>query len=131
MLNLLEIIKMNYHFLLLHFFLAFFCFSAKAQSLLDERTHFTVQDTLRGSITPEREWWDLTYYDLDMKVSPDRKFISGKNTMNYKVLNNQSVMQIDLQPPMQLLKAVQNGKNLEIKHNDNAHFITLVENQKH
>ncbi|UKM63570.2 M1 family metallopeptidase [Flavobacteriaceae bacterium GSB9] len=88
-----------------------------------------MQDTLRGSITPEREWWDLTYYDLDMKVSPDRKFISGKNTMNYKVLNNQSVMQIDLQPPMQLLKAVQNGKNLEIKHNDNAHFITLVENQ--
>ncbi|MEE4248802.1 MAG: hypothetical protein V2I33_25780, partial [Kangiellaceae bacterium] len=47
---------------------------------------FTEQDTLRGSITPEREWWDLTFYHLDIAVDPDRKYISGSNTMQYKVL---------------------------------------------
>ena len=31
---------------------------------------FTRQDTLRGTITPERAWWDLTYYHLDIKVNP-------------------------------------------------------------
>ncbi|KKL08993.1 hypothetical protein LCGC14_2570300, partial [marine sediment metagenome] len=31
---------------------------------------FTEQDTLRGSITPEREWWDLNYYDLYVEVNP-------------------------------------------------------------
>ncbi|MFA7410270.1 MAG: hypothetical protein WCY83_08580, partial [Bacteroidales bacterium] len=30
----------------------------------------TRQDTLRGSITPEREWWDLIYYHLDIRVNP-------------------------------------------------------------
>ncbi|MEL0457161.1 M1 family metallopeptidase [Flavobacteriaceae bacterium SZ-1-7] len=101
-----------------------------AQNLLSEKPAFTRQDTLRGSITPEREWWDLTYYHLDIKVDPDEKFISGKNTIQYKVLKNQSVMQIDLQPPMKLLKAIQNGNELEIKHDGNAHFIKLSENQE-
>ncbi|MFV9550308.1 M1 family metallopeptidase [Algibacter sp. PT7-4] len=100
-----------------------------AQSLLTQKNTFTRQDTLRGSITPEREWWDLTYYHLDIKVDPEKKFISGKNTIQYKVLKQDSVLQIDLQPPMQLLKAVQNGKTLNIKHDGNAHFISLLDNQ--
>ncbi|MCF7567905.1 M1 family metallopeptidase [Sabulilitoribacter arenilitoris] len=96
-----------------------------SQELLQEKTHFSRQDSLRGSITPEREWWDLTYYHLDIKVEPDKKFISGKNTIHYKVLKTDSVMQIDLQPPLKLTKATQNNKELNIKHDGNAHFISL------
>lgn len=98
--------------------------------LLQEKTTFTKQDTLRGSITPQRAWWDLTYYHLDIKVKPDEKFISGKNTIQYKVLKNHSEMQIDLQPPLKLTKAIQNGKVLNIKHDGNAHFISLSKEQK-
>ena len=100
-----------------------------AQGLLSEKNIFTRQDSIRGSITPEREWWDLTYYHLDIKVDPDNKFISGKNTIQYKVLKENSVMHIDLQPPMKLLKATQNGKELKIKHDGNAHFISLTDSQ--
>jgi len=89
--------------------------SVNAQ-LLQDKTKFTKQDTLRGSITPEREWWDLTYYHLDIEVKPDKKFISGKNTIQYRVLKPNSVMQIDLQ--------------LDIKHDGNAHFVTLKDKQK-
>ena len=64
--------------------------------------NFTRQDTLRGSITPERVWWDLTYYHLDIKVEPDKKFISGSNTVGYKVLKSNKMMQIDLQEPMKI-----------------------------
>ena len=39
--------------------------------------NFTEQDTLRGSITPEREWWDLTYYHLDIEVDPEERTIAG------------------------------------------------------
>ncbi|TXG35233.1 M1 family metallopeptidase [Seonamhaeicola maritimus] len=102
---------------------------AQAQ-VLSKKEHFTRQDTLRGSITPEREWWDLTYYHLDIKVEPDKKFISGKNTVQYKVLENNSVMQIDLQPPLKLTKAIQNEEELEVKHDGNAHFITLNQSQE-
>lgn len=100
-----------------------------AQELLSEKNNFTRQDTLRGSITTEREWWDLTYYHLDIKVDPENKFISGKNTITYKVLKSDSIIQIDLQSPMKLLKVLQNGKELRIKHDGNAHFISLVDNQ--
>ncbi|MFI0428099.1 M1 family metallopeptidase [Mariniflexile sp. HMF6888] len=102
--------------------------SVQAQ-LLSEKNNFTRQDTLRGSITPERVWWDLTYYHLDIKVNPDEKYISGKNTIQYKVLENNSVMQIDLQPPLKITKAVQNNKELDIRHDGNAHFITLKDPQ--
>ncbi|HEX9601353.1 MAG TPA: M1 family peptidase, partial [Mariniflexile sp.] len=88
----------------------------QAQGLLSEKNNFTRQDTLRGSITPERVWWDLTYYHLDIKVKPDEKYISGKNTIQYKVLENNSVMQIDLQPPLKITKAIQNNKELDIRH---------------
>lgn len=102
--------------------------AAQAQ-LLTDKNSFTRQDTLRGSITPEREWWDLTYYHLDIKVDPDNKFISGKNTVQYKVLKKDSVLQIDLQAPLNLTKAIQNGKELVINHDGNAHFIHLEESQ--
>ncbi|WP_111307042.1 M1 family metallopeptidase [Confluentibacter sediminis] len=114
--------------------LVIFLFSStikvKAQGLLSEKNNFTRQDTLRGSITPERAWWDLTYYHLDIKVDPDNKFISGKNTIQYKVLQDYSVMQIDLQPPMKITKIIQNGKELHVRDEENAHFITLIDNQK-
>ncbi|WP_100612621.1 M1 family metallopeptidase [Confluentibacter lentus] len=100
-----------------------------AQDLLNKKEVFTRQDTLRGSITPERAWWDLTYYHLEVKVEPDKKFISGKNTIQYKVLENNTVMQIDLQAPMVITKITQNGKALQVKDEGNAHFVTLIDKQ--
>ncbi len=102
----------------------------QAQGLLSEKNIFTHQDTLRGSITPERSWWDLTFYHLDIKVKPDSKFISGKNTIQYKVLDSASVLQIDLQSPLQITKVVQNGEELQVRDDGNAHFIKLKSNQK-
>ena len=91
---------------------------------------FTRQDTLRGSITPERAWWDLQHYDLDVEVIPSEKTIKGTNTVTYTVLKKNDVMQIDLQPPMKLEKAIQDNKELSIKNDGNAHFIKLQKKQK-
>ena len=76
---------------------------------------FTRQDTLRGSITPERAWWDLQHYDLQVEVFPSEKTIKGTNTVAYTVLKKNDVMQIDLQSPMKLEKAIQNKKELKDK----------------
>lgn len=91
---------------------------------------FTEQDTLRGSITPERAWWDLSYYHLDIEVKPDEKFISGSNLVGYNVLEEKKVLQIDLQPPLQIEKVTQDGKSLKVTSNGNAHFIKLKKKQK-
>jgi len=100
-----------------------------SQGLLSEKNNFTHQDTLRGSITPEREWWDLTYYHLDIAVHPENKFISGKNTVQYKVLQPYNVIQIDLQSPLKITKVVQDTKELEVIQDGNAWFITLESKQ--
>jgi len=104
-----------------------FIFSISEAQLLQDKTDFTRQDTLRGSITPERSWWDLTYYHLDIEVKPDKKFISGKNTIQYKVLEPNQVMQIDLQKPMEITKVTQDGNPCAIKREGNVFYIMLGE----
>jgi len=90
---------------------------------------FTKQDTLRGSITPERAWWDLNYYHLDIEVKPEDKYISGSNTIRYNVLKSQKILQVDLQPPLKIERITQDGKNLKFTSNGNAHFIKLKKKQ--
>jgi len=99
-------------------------------SLMGFSQQFTEQDTLRGSITGERAWWDLNYYHLDIEVKPDEKFISGSNTIRYKVLNGAQVLQVDLQPPLKIDKVTQDGKELDFSSKTNAHFVKLEKPQK-
>jgi len=103
--------------------------SIQGQVLKPESQIFTHQDTLRGSVTPERAWWDLNYYHLDISVHPETKSIQGKNTIRYTVLEPYQTLQIDLQAPMKLTKAVQDGEELTIVKDGNAHFITLKKPQ--
>ena len=96
----------------------------KAQGLLTQKENvFTRQDTLRGSITKERAWWDAKNYHLDIKVNPLDSTITGSNTIRYKVLLEYNVMQIDLQMPLEINKVIQDGKELKFKREGNAFFI--------
>ncbi len=97
--------------------------------LCSQEKAFTRQDSLRGSITLERAWWDLTYYHLDIKVNPDDKTIGGSNKVQYKVLKPAQVMQIDLQPPMSISKVVQDGQELGVIRDGNVHYIKLDKDQ--
>ena len=101
-----------------------------SQGIMGDKTEFNRQDTLRGSITKERSWWDLNRYHLDISVKPEEKFISGSNKIFYTVLESYNVMQIDLQTPLKLTKAIQDNAELEIIHDGNAHFIKLNKEQK-
>ncbi|MEO6864259.1 MAG: hypothetical protein ABI229_02290, partial [Gemmatimonadaceae bacterium] len=55
------------------------------RSATPDTTHFTHADTLRGSNTPERAWWDATFYDLHVAVNPSDSSISGYNGITYRV----------------------------------------------
>ncbi|MDR6567743.1 M1 family metallopeptidase [Chitinophaga ginsengisegetis] len=87
---------------------------------------FSRADTLRGSITPQRAWWDVTSYDLHVQVNPDDSTFSGFNTITYQVLKTDSVMQIDLQVPMVIDSVVQDKKSLTVTRDGNAWFIKMV-----
>ncbi|WP_426369432.1 M1 family metallopeptidase [Pseudocolwellia sp. HL-MZ7] len=99
-----------------------------AAQLFASKGEVTQQDILRGSITPEREWWDLTHYHLDIKVDPENKSISGTNTMKYKVLSQQKALQVELQQPLLLDKVTQNGKILDVTQQGYSYFIKALPN---
>ncbi|PYO40688.1 MAG: peptidase M1, partial [Gemmatimonadetes bacterium] len=47
---------------------------------------FTHADTLRGSNSPARAWWDVAFYDLHVRVEPRDSSIVGWTGIVYRVL---------------------------------------------
>ena len=121
---------MSRSFILLNIVLFLISIQLTAQGIFQEKNNFTRQDTLRGTITPERSWWDLNYYHLDIKVDPEKKTIKGSNTVGYTVLKSNKLMQIDLQEPMEITAVKQNNKSLDFSREGNAYFIELKKKQK-
>ena len=83
-----------------------------ASAAAQERTVFTRADSLRGTNSPLRSWWDVTFYDLHVSISPSDSTIKGWNGITYKVLRPGQELQIDLQPPMVVDSMVQDGRRL-------------------
>ena len=86
---------------------------------------FTHQDTLRGSITPERAWWDLTYYNLSIDFDIERKFLKGSNSIAFNVLSPHQIMQIDLQEPLKITNIDLRGNNLSFKREGNVYWVSF------
>lgn len=101
------------------------CLSAATVSAQREASHFTHADTLRGSNTPERAWWDATFYDLHVKVNPADSSISGRNGITYRVLKPAREMQVDLQVPLKVDSMLQDGRTVRYRRDGNAFFVSL------
>ncbi len=97
-------------------------FSVSAQ-LLSEKSNFTKADTLRGSLRPERTAFDMLKYNLNLRVNPETKSISGYNKMKFRVLENQDIMQLDLFKNMTIDSIVFQGEQLQYNREYNAVFI--------
>jgi aminopeptidase N len=79
---------------------------------LSHKNIFTHQDSLRGTIGPERAWWDVLHYDVNVTPDYNLKSIAGKTVIQYKVLPNQRTdyLQIDLQQPLMIDTLFYDGK---------------------
>jgi len=108
-------------------FLAFLILSGSASA---QQYVFTHDDTLRGSITPERAWWDLAFYHLQVKVNPTDSTLSGSTTIRYRVLKPGQTLQVDLQRPLRIVSVVQDGQKLTVRQDGNAYFVTLPKLQQ-
>jgi aminopeptidase N len=81
-------------------FTVLFFYNGVAQ-LLNPAHTFTHQDTLRGSITPERSWWDVLKYDITVMPEYTTKTITGSVAIKFLARGGgNKVMQIDLQSPL-------------------------------
>ncbi|HMH83612.1 MAG TPA: M1 family metallopeptidase [Gemmatimonadales bacterium] len=92
---------------------------------------FTRADTLRGSFTtPARAWWDVTFYDLHVTISPADSSVRGYNAITYRVLAPAPELQIDLMVPLEVDSMVQDARAVTFRREGNAFFATLTAPQR-
>lgn len=83
------------------------------------------QNILRGSVTPERSWWDLQHYDLSVAVDIGEQRFSGANIISYKAIAPAKRFQLELQPPMVITSVSQNNKLLDVEQEGYSYFVNL------
>lgn len=93
---------------------------------------FTRSDSLRGTLSPERSWWDVLRYDISIKPDAEEKSITGVNEIKYKVVKGDHplIMQIDLQKPMKIDSIFLNDLKGDFKSDGNAWFIPVSRQKK-
>ena len=83
----------------------------------------TRQETLRRSVTPEREWWDVLHYHLQVEFLPETRRLRGSNTITFKTLKPGNKMQIDLQPPLAITKITHGDSQLKFEREGNVYWV--------
>jgi aminopeptidase N len=96
-----------------------------AFSLAAQDKPVTRQESLRGTITPEREWWDVLHYDLHVQFLPDTRSIRGSNEIAFKTLKSGRKMQIDLQVPLNITKVMHGAESLPFEREGNVYWISF------
>jgi len=91
--------------------------------VLAQTENITPQERLRGSVTPEREWWDLLHYDLQVEFILERRRLIGSNTITFKTLKPGNKMQIDLQPPLAITKITHGDAQLKFERDGNVYWV--------
>ena len=85
------------------------------------------QDSLRGSITAERAWWDVVMYDITVEPQFDNKTIDGTNLITFKTIAAGKRMQLDLQEPMEITDVRQNaeggGQKIRFERSGNVYYL--------
>jgi len=102
---------------------------APASAELDPRTP-THADILRGAYGPDRANNDLLYYHLDIRVDPEKKFISGKNTIRFKMLADAARIQIDLVDTLAIDKILLGATPLRYTRDSGAVLIDFPQTLK-
>jgi aminopeptidase N len=87
----------------------------------------TRADILRGAYGQYRANNDLLFYHLDVRVDPEKKFISGKNTIRFKMLKDDTRIQLDLHQALHVDKILLGTAELKYEREFGAVFVDFPE----
>ena len=80
-------------------------------------------EALRGEYGRYRANNDLLHYDLDIRVDPEKKFISGKNTIRFKMLKDDTRIQLELFSNYTIEKIVLDAQVLKYERDHNTVYV--------
>lgn len=87
----------------------------------------TQAELLRGGYGPYRANNHLLFYHLDVRVDPQKKVISGKNTIRFKMLQDGTRIQLDLNPSLNIDKILLGNTALKYERQFGAVFVDFPE----
>jgi aminopeptidase N len=87
----------------------------------------TRADILRGEYGPYRANNDLLSYHLDIRVDPARQSLSGKNTIRFRMLKDDTRIQIDLYAYLTVDRILRGSTPLKYTRELNSVFIDFPE----
>ena len=87
----------------------------------------TRADILRGEYGRYRANNDLLYYDLDVRVNPEKKLISGKNTIRFKMLKDDTRIQLELFSNYTIEKIAMGSQTLKYERDRNTVYVDFPE----
>lgn len=92
---------------------------------LGYRPRYTLSDTLRGALRPERDCYDVYYYNLTVRILPFKKSIRGTNEIWFKGLQECKTIQVDLFDNLAVDKITLGDKQLKYHRKFNTIFIEM------
>ena len=84
-------------------------------------------DILRGEYGRYRANNDLLYYHLDIRIDPEARRVSGRNTIRFRMLADDTRIQIDLYANLSVDRIVMGERELAWERELNAVFIDFPE----
>ncbi len=120
--NIQQITMKQIFFVLLILLLNGKCFLSNAQPL-QQKKQFSRQDSLRGTLNAERDWWDVDSYSIEVTPDYKNRTIEGSTEITFKIVKPFRVMQIDLQEPMEINSVKWKNKNLTYKREGNVYHV--------
>jgi len=92
----------------------------------------TRQDTLNGSVTEERAWWDVQKYEIAIRPNIEAQTLIGENKITYQRLSGTKsrMMQLDLMRPLSIDSVVLYGRRLALSSSGNTWYAEVVGEKK-
>lgn len=98
---------------------------------LQRKPVYTLDDTLRGTLNKERNWWNVQRYEIS--VAPDflTKTITGHNTISFTSTEHKAkpVLQIDLQSPMKIDSVLFEGQRMSFEKRGKDSWLVQLGNR--
>lgn len=91
---------------------------------------FDRADTLRGMLRPERSCYDVTFYDLDIRIDIRERRIEGHVDIHFHALEDFDRLQIDLYRNMKVRSIEWQGLTLPFQREEDAIFISFPPQKK-
>ncbi len=90
----------------------------------------TRADILRGEYGRYRANNDLLFYHLDVRIDPEKKVIAGKNTIRFKMLQDDTRIQLDLFANLNVDKILMGSTALKYERELGTVFVDFPETLK-